>query len=67
MKTRFTILMSAFLLLSCAEAPAPVELKPAPKTPPQWSKEAIWYQIMVERFHNGDPTNDPTIASIQGT
>ncbi|MFT6267964.1 MAG: glycosidase [Alphaproteobacteria bacterium] len=67
MKYRFAILVSAVLLFSCAEAPVPVELKPAPTTPPQWSKEAIWYQIMVERFHNGDPTNDPTIGNIQGT
>ncbi|MFO7842980.1 MAG: hypothetical protein R6V16_04150, partial [Bacteroidales bacterium] len=27
---------------------------------PEWSKEAIWYQIFVERFRNGDPDNDPT-------
>jgi cyclomaltodextrinase len=67
MKYRFAMLMSVILLLSCGEAPVKVELKPAPKTPPQWSKEAIWYQIMVERFHNGDATNDPTAANIQGT
>ena len=28
---------------------------------PAWSQEAIWYQIFVERFRNGDPTNDPTL------
>ncbi|HOP14465.1 MAG TPA: hypothetical protein PLH09_10855, partial [Lentimicrobium sp.] len=33
-------------------------------SPPEWSKEVIWYQIFVERFNNGDPSNDPTIASI---
>ncbi|HNY07881.1 MAG TPA: hypothetical protein PKL64_07280, partial [Bacteroidales bacterium] len=27
--------------------------------PPEWSKNVIWYQIFVERFYNGDPTNDP--------
>ena len=27
---------------------------------PGWAKEAIWYQIFVERFRNGDPANDPT-------
>ena len=27
--------------------------------PPEWSKKIIWYQIFVERFYNGDPTNDP--------
>lgn len=67
MSNRFAIFMTAFLLFSCSKAPEPVTLKAAPKTPPHWSKDAIWYQIMVERFHNGDPSNDPTIANIQGT
>ncbi len=26
---------------------------------PQWAETAVWYQIFVERFRNGDPTNDP--------
>ena len=28
-------------------------------TPPSWAKSAIWYQIFVERFNNGDKSNDP--------
>ena len=35
--------------------------------PPQWSKEVVWYQIFVERFRNGDPTNDPTRDDIEGS
>jgi cyclomaltodextrinase len=27
---------------------------------PKWSQEAIWYQVFVERFRNGDQSNDPT-------
>jgi len=27
--------------------------------PPKWAKKVIWYQIFVERFYNGDTTNDP--------
>jgi cyclomaltodextrinase len=27
--------------------------------PPDWAKEAIWYQIFLERFHNGDTLNEP--------
>ncbi len=34
--------------------------------PPQWACEAIWYQIFVERFRNGDLSNDPTPASMKG-
>ncbi|MEZ6016458.1 MAG: alpha amylase N-terminal ig-like domain-containing protein [Planctomycetota bacterium] len=29
---------------------------------PDWSKHAIWYQIMVDRFRNGAPENDPPHA-----
>lgn len=26
---------------------------------PDWAKHAVWYQIMTDRFRNGDKTNDP--------
>jgi glycosidase len=35
--------------------------------PPEWSKNVIWYQIFVERFHNGDPSNDPIPENIYAT
>lgn len=28
-------------------------------TTPDWAKNAIWYQIMLERFRDGDPSNNP--------
>ena len=28
--------------------------------PPAWAREAIWYQIFVERFYNGNQANNPT-------
>jgi cyclomaltodextrinase len=34
---------------------------------PSWAKEAIWYQIFVERFRNGDLSNDPTPADMSGS
>ncbi|MEM6632279.1 MAG: glycoside hydrolase family 13 protein [Bacteroidota bacterium] len=34
--------------------------------PPAWAQEVIWYEIGVERFRNGDPSNDPTAEDIQG-
>lgn len=34
---------------------------------PSWSVDAVWYQIFPERFRNGDPTNDPTPASLVGS
>jgi len=33
--------------------------------PPQWANEVVWYQIMVERFNNGDLSNDPSIDDIK--
>ena len=32
---------------------------------PEWSQDAIWYQIFPERFRNGDPANDPTPESVE--
>ncbi len=36
-------------------------------TPPSWAADAIWYQVLVERFRNGDPANDPTPEDIVGS
>ena len=33
--------------------------------PPEWSKDVVWYQIFVERFNNGDPSNDPKPDNIK--
>ncbi|MDZ7312124.1 MAG: glycoside hydrolase family 13 protein [candidate division KSB1 bacterium] len=35
--------------------------------PPDWAKDAIWYQIFPERFRNGDPNNDPTFRDTFGS
>ena len=34
---------------------------------PGWAKNAIWYQIFVERFRNGDPGNDPAPVDMYGS
>lgn len=26
---------------------------------PAWARHVVWYQIMIDRFRNGDPGNDP--------
>ncbi len=31
---------------------------------PDWAKEAVFYQIMVDRFRNGDTSNDQTSSTI---
>lgn len=37
-----------------------VECAPPPgHDTPDWAKGAVWYQVFVERFRNGNPSNDP--------
>jgi glycosidase len=28
-------------------------------TAPAWAQDAVWYQVILDRFRNGDPANDP--------
>jgi cyclomaltodextrinase / maltogenic alpha-amylase / neopullulanase len=42
-----------------------INLKAQSGTPPSWANKVVWYQIMVERFYNGDITNDPTPLTIR--
>jgi len=41
-----------------------IQKKKTTTPPPDWAKEVVWYQIFVERFNNGDSTNNPTAATI---
>lgn len=75
MKYQLIIVLLAFGLLGCTpssetETTTEASTSPAEETAfgeaPHWSKEAIWYQIFVERFRNGDPTNDPRPVDMQG-
>jgi len=34
-------------------------------TVPDWAADAVFYQLFPERFRNGDPSNDPTRASLE--
>ena len=47
--------------------PAPSRARLTEMTAPDWFQRAVWYQIFPERFRNGDPSNDPTVASLAGT
>ncbi len=42
-------------------------MAPTPPQPPAWAKSAIWYQIFVERFRNGDPQNNPQPRNFRGS
>lgn len=57
----------AVALLGAACATTPPRRPPVPPSDvPAWAQDAIWYQIFVERFRNGDPSNDPTPHDIEG-
>jgi cyclomaltodextrinase / maltogenic alpha-amylase / neopullulanase len=49
----------------CASPSSPDRAQ-SPSGVPGWAADAIWYQIFVERFRNGDPSNDPTTHDIEG-
>ena len=51
------------LLLATSAAAQDAAPHAAPD-PPDWTAEAVVYQLFPERFANGDPTNDPTWASL---
>ena len=57
------ILVGLLLMTGCARHPA---VHHAGKIS-DWAADAIWYQIFPDRFWNGDTTNDPTIATLEGT
>lgn len=54
---RTTSIVLFLLIVSIASAQTPSQ-------PPAWAKEVVWYQIFVERFHNGDKRNDPKAEDI---
>src|SRR5690606_22027929 len=63
--------LGALLTVTACSTPAgsvqQPELTPVPPEVrvPDWAADAVWYQIFPERFRNGDPTNDPTRASLE--
>lgn len=63
MKKLFPILLIA-IIASCS---TPQKKESTITEPPQWAKNQVWYQIFVERFNNGDTTNDPTPENIYAT
>ncbi len=55
MKKQLILCCTALILTAAAYAQS--------NLPPAWAKDAIWYQIFVERFYNGDKTNNPTVET----
>ncbi len=69
---RKSLCLLPLLLLSCQPEPTgsePTELRTVTpfEDPPAWASQVVWYQIFVERFRNGDPSNDPKPTDLEGT
>ncbi|MCH8569438.1 MAG: alpha-glucosidase C-terminal domain-containing protein [Balneolales bacterium] len=70
---RFTkllfVITSFFLLISCSIENQNQYAKDgaSPADVPEWAQQAIWYQIFVERFRDGDSLNNPTLETIKGS
>jgi len=60
------ILLAVFLLTGCGHQSVKGPDDKTLTAVPEWSKHAIWYQIFVERFRNGDTLNDPSIEDMKG-
>ncbi len=58
LKYRFAIIDEAKKVLYPAENHFTASLSPKFLTP-DWAKNAVWYQIMPDRFYDGDTTNNP--------
>jgi cyclomaltodextrinase len=65
MNTAGALALALLLASACAGEP-PRQPPAANLAVPAWTADAVWYQIMVERFRNGDPANDPTPHDIEG-
>lgn len=59
------IIVLSLSLFSCNENKTQKIMTPFSEAP-LWAQEAIWYQIFVERFHNGNKNNDPTLETMKG-
>jgi glycosidase len=55
--------LPAALLVPLASAQAPPAVRGGP---PSWAPDAVFYDVVLDRFRNGDPRNDPRPADIRG-
>lgn len=58
MRYRFVVVDGDQRVAVEGEYPLSFEAK-HPFSTPDWAKDAVWYQIMIDRFRDGDPANNP--------
>jgi cyclomaltodextrinase / maltogenic alpha-amylase / neopullulanase len=54
-------LLLLFVSLAPAQTPPPVR-----NGPPSWAADSVFYEVVLDRFRNGDPRNDPRPTDIRG-
>ena len=72
---RYFALIALLFAIACggdvprerAQAQSRDAIAPASLDVPAWSRDVVWYQVFVERFRNGDPSNDPTLDDMEGS
>ena len=59
---------AALAALPRAGPDAAAQARPAPvrSGPPAWVADAVFYEVFVDRFRNGDPRNDPQPSDLRG-
>lgn len=67
MKARALSLLLFVLTASCGDGAREGKNQVDVAATPAWAKDVVWYQIFVERFRNGDPSNDPTLHDMEGS
>lgn len=69
MNIRYYTFLLIILILGCkTTVPETMNTKTTSfDSPPSWASEAIWYQIFVERFRNGNTINNPTLNLMKGS
>jgi cyclomaltodextrinase / maltogenic alpha-amylase / neopullulanase len=61
--TRIPFYLAYLALLTISVRTTALAQKPTTE-PPSWAREVVWYEIFVERFANGDTTNDPRLENM---
>lgn len=64
-KLFFLLTIVMVIFTSCQNNPNVTNASQPLSAVPHWAEEVVWYQIFVERFCNGDTTNDPTTEDIR--
>ena len=64
---KFFICFVVLFFFSCSNSEEKFILPTPDNEAPEWAAEVVWYQIFVERFRNGNKSNDPTLETVHNS